>query len=170
MRTTPFFKKTESFIETGCYIGQGIDLAIHSGFTDIYSIELTPHYYQLCKDKFKDNPNVNLILGDSYYELDNLLKENPNKQFTYWLDGHYSGDDTGFGVKETPLIKELETILSRGITGEIIYIDDMRIYREFDDEVNSRTIYDILKKYVPHGQIHYEASPHDSQDILVVDY
>ncbi len=170
MRLDKFDKKTEAFIETGSHVGLGIDLAILSGFSEIYSIELVEIYYLGCVEKFKDVSKVNLILGDSFYELGKILKKNPNKPFTYWLDGHFSGDDTGFGVKETPLMKELETILERNIDGELIYVDDMRLYRNFDEETNIEKIYELLKKYKRHGKIHYLSSPHDIEDILVIDY
>jgi hypothetical protein len=170
MRFENFKQKTKAFIETGSYIGLGIDLAIRSGFETIYSIELAEHYYNECKAKFKNDDRVNLILGDSYYKLEELLNDNPNTQFTYWLDGHYSGGDTGFGVKETPLMKELGIILSRPILGELIYIDDMRLYRDFNEEVNFKNIVDIVKEYKPNAIVWFEPSNWDSEDIMVIDY
>ena len=170
MRTELFKKKTASFVETGSLVGDGIQLALQSGFEKIYSIELAEHYYDACVKKFANDSRVELIFGDSYFKLEELLKNNPETPFTYWLDGHFSGGDSGFGVKESPLIKELETILSRGVDGELIYIDDMRLYRAFDDETNIENIVKLLKKYKPHGTIHYESSIYDSEDILVVEY
>lgn len=170
MRTELFTKTTESFIETGSYEGDGIDLAIRSGFTKIFSIEIQPHRYEACVERFKNNPEVSLILGDSYFELEKLLKDNPSERFTYWLDGHYSGPHTGIGVKSTPILKELEVILKRDVSGEIIYIDDMRIYKAFDEEVNTDSIINTIFKHKPHAEISYEASPHDANDILCVKY
>jgi hypothetical protein len=170
MRTELFKQKTKNFIETGSYIGIGIDLAIRSGFENIFSIEIQQHFYEKCLDKFKHNTNVNLILGDSFFELEKLLNQYPDTPFTYWLDGHYSGGNTGKGVKETPLLRELEVILSRGIDGELIYVDDMRIYRTFDDEVNSNSIKELIKKYKPNATLWYESSPHDPQDCLCIEY
>lgn len=169
MRSELFKRKTVGFIETGSHVGFGIELAIRSGFDEIYSIELTDHYYQFCVDKFSGNGRVNIIHGDSFYELEKLLN-NHNKPFTYWLDGHYSGDDTGNGVKESPLLKELEVILSRGVDGELIYIDDMRIYREFDNELNIVSILNIINKYRPDSKIWSEPSPLDENDILCIEY
>ena len=39
-RIEKFKNKTSNFIETGSYLGDGIQLAIDSGFDNIYSIEL----------------------------------------------------------------------------------------------------------------------------------
>jgi len=50
------------FIETGSYTGDGIQAALNSGFTKVISIELVPHYYNLCKKRFQNNPMVNYIL------------------------------------------------------------------------------------------------------------
>jgi hypothetical protein len=111
-----------------------------------------------------------MILGDSFYKLGEILEKHPTTPFTYWLDGHFSGGDSGFGVKESPLIKELETILRRGVDGELIYVDDMRLYRQFDAETNIDAIVALLKEYKPNGFVHYEASCHDPADILVIEY
>lgn len=170
MKFTKFIKKTEEFIETGTNIGNGVDLALSSGFSKIHSIELSESYYDKCVERFKNNPNINLILGDSFYKLKELLDSNPDTCFTYWLDGHYSGDDTACGVEESPLLKELEVILSRDKTGEVIYVDDMRIYREFDERLNIRTIKDLILKYKPNAEFYYEASNWDEKDILVLIY
>lgn len=170
MRSEPFKQKTDKFIETGSHVGLGIDLALRSGFDVVYSIELTDQYYNYCIDKFKNDGRVHLIQGDSYYELEKLLNDNENTPFTYWLDGHYSGDDTGSGVVESPILKELESILSRGVGGELIYIDDMRIYRNFDESLNIESIKNIIKKYRPNCNVWYESSAFDPQDILCVEY
>lgn len=170
MRFNNFNKKTECFIETGSYIGQGIQLALNSGFSKVYSIELTDHFYEICRKKFQNDDRVQLIKGDSFYKLKELLDENPNTQFTYWLDGHYSGGNTGFGVKESPLLQELEVILSRNIQGELVYVDDMRMYRAFDEELNITSIENLIKKYKPNATATYEATRWDAEDIMVIDY
>ena len=57
MRKENFIQKTDAFIETGSYLGDGIQLAINSGFSEIYSIELGDHLYQHCQRTFPlDNP------------------------------------------------------------------------------------------------------------------
>jgi hypothetical protein len=170
MRQAKFINKTPNFIETGSYIGIGIDLALQSGFEKVYSIELFDEFYILCKDKFKDNTKVEIIHGDSFYELEKLLNSKPDVPFTYWLDGHFSGEGTGHGILETPLIKELEVILSRNVDGELIYVDDMRLYRNFDDDINIAKIKELLLKYKPNATVWYESSIHDPTDILCISY
>ena len=170
MRSEKCKKKTEKFIETGSYIGNGIELALLSGFEKIYSIELSEDYFNLCSDKFRYNNKVELILGDSYYELKKLLNKYPDTSFTYWLDGHYSGGDTAFGVEETPIIKELESILSRNVGGELIYIDDMRLYRDMNKVVNIKRMEDLIRMYKPDCKCWFESTSFDSKDIFCLEY
>lgn len=164
-----FKNKTQSFIETGSYMGDGIQLAIDSGFEKIYSIEISESHYKFCKDKFANNKNVKLIKGDSFFELKQLI-DNSKDPFTYWLDGHYSGGTTGFGELEFPIMVELESILKRGVNGETIYIDDMRILRNYSDDINEYKMKEILSKYKKEFTITFEKSNHDENDIMIFEY
>ena len=158
----PFTKKTEKFIETGSNQGNSIQLALDSGFKEIYSIELFEPLYNSCVQRFKNNANVHLFLGNSPVELKRLFNEMPNTKFTFWLDAH---DDY-----TTPLMEELDLILSRGIDGELIYIDDMRLYNNFSEEVSIDTITALITKYKPQATISYENDDWAVNDILIVDY
>jgi hypothetical protein len=169
-----FKKITDKFIETGCYLGDGIQLAIDSGFEEIFTIELVEKYINICKNRFVNN-NINFIQGDSYVELSNLLDKFPNDRFTYWLDGHYSSADTGRGVKDFPIMEELEAILKRDVDGEIIYVDDMRILKDYNQDINTEKIISLVKKYKSNYQIYYEDSTLHSgeylyNDIMVIEY
>ena len=55
----------EYFIETGSGTGVGIQMAIDAGFPTIISIELSKKLYNLCNERFKNNPNVILYYNDS---------------------------------------------------------------------------------------------------------
>ena len=119
------------FIETGSYTGNGILEAINANFSDIYSIELSDKYYDLCCDKFKNYKNVHIIKGDSSLVLFNLI-DNIDQNITFWLDGHCSEGDTAKGIHYTPLIQELEQIKKHRINKHTIIIDDMRLWLEED--------------------------------------
>lgn len=170
-RYNPFKTKTSQFIETGSYLGDGIQLALNSGFETIYSIELCKDLHNKCKERFKDNNKVNLLQGDSSIILNQLLQKDPNISYTFWLDGHYSGPHTAKGLKECPLIEELEAILSRSEkVSDLIYVDDMRIYRDFDSSVNEANILKLVNKYKPHATISYEDTPYGINDVLLIEY
>jgi hypothetical protein len=95
------------FIETGSFTGDGIQAAIDAGFQTIISIELSDHFYNMCKNRFRENPNVHIIKGDSFKVLPDIIK-NIDSRITFWLDGHFSGDHTAKGNKISPIIEELE--------------------------------------------------------------
>jgi hypothetical protein len=164
-----FKKITNKFIETGSYLGDGIQLAIESGFDEIFSIEVSDKHVKLCQNRFQNYDNVKILKGDSMYELPKLLEEYKNEKFTYWLDGHYSDGDTGKGDKDFPIINELESILKRSVTGEIIYVDDMRILRNLNSEVNLENIISVIKKYKNNFKISYEDSTLHSGDLVIDD-
>jgi len=140
------FKKyiNNYFIETGSYLGDGIQQAIDAGFKKIISIELSDKYYNLCKNKFKNNLNVKIIHGDSFKILPTIISE-INEPITFWLDGHYSCDDTALGEYWTPLIQELDEIKKHKIKNHTILIDDMRCWKE-PNPVHGFCTLDIFNK------------------------
>ena len=56
-----------------------------------------------------------------------------NERAIFWLDGHYSDGITAKGDLNTPILKELEAILSHNIKDHIILIDDARCFVGKDD-------------------------------------
>lgn len=169
-RTANFKQKTNCFIETGTLNGLGVQLALDSGFQWAITIELGDTLHAGARSKFTGNDRVITLQGDSSKVLPEVLETFKGTPFTYWLDGHYSGGVTALGEKESPLMEELEAILSRGVDGELIYIDDMRIYRDFNDKINTIAIKELIKEYKPDATFWFEASGYDDEDILVIDY
>jgi hypothetical protein len=168
-KETLFKLKTNKFIETGSYEGGGIELALESGFDTVYSIEITDHYYNFCCEKFKDNPKVKMVNGDSYIELEKLISLS-DEPFTYWLDGHYSGGNTGIGIELFPIMQELESILKRGVDGEVIYIDDMRCLRNYSEDINEKKMIELVHKYKKSVKIYSETTESGVDDILIIEY
>jgi len=119
-------------LETGTYLGEGVYLTLSANyFEKIYSIEIANEYYLLNKRQFENNPIVNILEGDSATVIKDLietdlLEKNP---ILFYLDAHFSGGRTGGKDLDNgcPLLRELEAIASRGIDGDIIVIDDMRL-------------------------------------------
>lgn len=125
------FKKYPNsyFIETGSYLGEGIDNAIKAGFENIISIELSKKYFDICQYRFKNYANVKIYYGDSYKILPEIIN-NINKPITFWLDGHHSAGDTALGDYYAPLLQELDAIREHSINTHTIMIDDMRCWAE----------------------------------------
>lgn len=147
MTTKKTFAKypNKYFIESGSFQGSGIQMALDCGFKTIYSIEITDHYYQLCRNRFKNNANVKILQGNSINVLPKIL-ESIDSPATFWLDGHYSWGDTGRGDTNTPILEELEAIGKHHIKTHTILIDDVRQFGtvEFDfieiDEIKNQIL------------------------------
>jgi len=120
------------FIETGSYMGDAIHAVTETPkCKKIYSIEIDKHYFDLVTARFKGNKSVELIHGDSAHCLGNVISKIPKEtRITFWLDGHYSGGDTGRGVLDFPIIKELNQINNSGRINDIIIIDDIASFRD----------------------------------------
>ena len=121
------------FIETGSYRGDGIQAALDSGFPYITSIEITPKYYNICKQRFAGNSRVHQILGDTADRLWDVIKD-INEPITFWLDGHW---DTGAidetrGIMDYPILTELEIIALHPVKNHTILIDDIRLLNDRD--------------------------------------
>lgn len=155
------------FIETGSFMGNGIQEAIGAGYKNIKSIELSDKYYNFCVNKFKDNKNVEIIKGDSFKVLPDIINS-INENITFWLDGHHSCGDTALGEYWAPLMQELGVIKNHKIKNHTILIDDMRCWEE-PNKVHGfykEDIFKILKEINPNYEFIYEDGVQKS-DILV---
>jgi hypothetical protein len=144
--STPLFAKylNPVFIETGSFTGDGIQAAIDAGFQKIISIELSQHFFEVCTNRFRHNPNVQIIHGDSFKVLPDIIK-NIDNRITFWLDGHYSCGNTAKGEYWAPLIQELEVIKNHHVKTHTVMIDDMRCWQE-PNETHGFYVPDILNK------------------------
>lgn len=134
------------FVETGAYEGMGISAALEAGYKKIISVEISEIYLNLCKEKFKDNPEVELVMGDSAVILGEVISK-INQPITFWLDGHYSGGDKPRGLYLSPLIQELQFIENHPIKSHTILIDDVWCWREMDNEWhNDFNLDDLIEK------------------------
>ena len=114
------------FVETGSYMGDAVQAALDFGFPNIISIDIDESNHNQCIERFKNHLNVNLILGDSALCLFEAIChiEGP---ITFWLDAHYSGDETPRGIVKNPLLYELHQIASGRSFIDTIIIDDIRL-------------------------------------------
>lgn len=129
----------EIFIETGVGDGDGVIEAQRHPFKKIYSIEIMAAQVAKMREKFKDDPRVTIIEGDSLSKLPELLKE--ISEFTnvcFFLDAHYPGADIGMGRHDAqisedlrlPIEKEMRLInITRKAGKDVILFDDIKIYR-----------------------------------------
>jgi hypothetical protein len=118
-------------VETGTCLGDMIS-AVKDCFLKIYSMELDEALFQRAKIRFTRDRHVLLMYGDSGEILPMVLAE-INQPCLFWLDAHYSGGFTARGELETPVLKELESILEHRVRGHVILIDDARCFTGEND-------------------------------------
>ena len=128
------------FIETGTYMGDGVQGALNVGFENVVSIELAKCQYDECVARFAGNTGVKLYLGDSRLILSDVLDENLKNHINifFWIDAHCSGGNTaGQGIDETVLV-ELKIIakyiMKYNITA-VLAMDDLN--QDLIDKVQS---------------------------------
>ena len=114
------------FIETGTYKGKMVE-SVQNVFRKIQTIELDKNLCERAREKFKHKRHIQVLEGNSGTILPYILKDTSDNVL-FWLDAHYSGGITASGEKETPIEEELKSILSLGHIGDVILIDDARLF------------------------------------------
>jgi hypothetical protein len=125
------------FVETGCFRGNSLSMAVTLPFEKFYSCDIDKEMVEFCLNRFSDKP-IEIYNTNSIEFLKTLLpalKDVPSVMF--YLDAHLPEHDKTSGevLKENelnfPLEEELELISSfRKNNNDIIIIDDLRIYED----------------------------------------
>jgi hypothetical protein len=113
-------------VETGTYLGDMVE-CVKGLFERIVTIEISPRLSASARKRFKGSRHVQVLEGDSSRELRRLMLE-IDEACLFWLDGHYSGGITARGEKDTPILEELDQILSAPDLGHVVVIDDARCF------------------------------------------
>ncbi len=152
--------KINIFIETGTFNGATVK-SMKPFFKKIISIEVFPEFVNSAKEKFKRDDNIEIIEGDSGILLSKILFD-INEPVFFWLDGHYSGEGTGKGALETPIIKEIESILNHKIKNHLILIDDARCFNGTSDYPKLEDFFNFVKRLNP--SVSYEVK----KDMIII--
>jgi hypothetical protein len=128
------------FVETGTYLGE-TTLALREVVERCVTIELDAALHARAQARFAGAPNVELLHGDSGTLIRDVL-DRLDQPALFWLDAHYSGAGTARGVEDSPILGELDSILSHRIRNHIVIIDDAR---EFTGENGYPTIRRLAK-------------------------
>lgn len=147
-------------VETGTFMGDMVAAQLPF-FEKLISIEITPHYYQKCVERFKGEPKVQIIHGDSGTVLRQLISE-IKEPILFWLDGHWSGGDTGLGEKQSPIIEEIEAIFKSTVPNPIIIIDDYRLFVGDGEYPDFYELKRMVKKLNPSYSVEVE------QDVITL--
>ncbi len=115
--------RLEDFVETGTYRGDTAAWAA-AHFARVATIELSPEYHAAATARFRAQPQVRVLLGDSGAMLRQVAADLGGPA-VFWLDAHWSGLDTAGRETECPLLAEL-AILNAVPTTHTLLVDDAR--------------------------------------------
>lgn len=136
----------KTFIETGTFRGDTLEF-LQEELESLYSIELSSQLHSAALERFRGNPKVHLLQGDSGDVLRQLIPKIASPALI-WLDAHYSAKVTAHGAKETPVIDELDCIFGLSRAKHIILIDDVR---DFLHNPNYPTLEEVREKAIANG-------------------
>jgi hypothetical protein len=117
---------------------------------------------------------INFILGDSSTVFESLLPIITDKCI-FFLDGHWSGGDTGHSVKDCPLNEEITHINNLFTNDAIIIIDDFRLFgldkssgklQEDWSKINKEYLLNILKPRI--NKVYHLDSECSKDDRLII--
>ena len=143
LKRTAELNNIKVLVETGTYMGDMLYM-MSPLFHRLYSIELSPLFYQRAKKRFRTNDKIHLLQGDSASCLHGLV-EQLNEPVLFWLDGHYSGGLTALGSKECPVLEELTAVLKSPYL-HVIVIDDARLFVGANDYPTLDELSGFIKK------------------------
>ncbi|MGV6817929.1 MAG: FkbM family methyltransferase [Thiotrichales bacterium] len=116
-----------TFLETGTFMGDTTEIA-RQIFPHVESIELSDELSARAEARFSQYENVRVHQGDSSTVLPALLPSTTGRGLL-WLDAHYSEGVTAKGLKNTPILEELQAIRATGRSDFIVLIDDLRLFQ-----------------------------------------
>lgn len=127
-----FFKRylpLAAFIETGTMKGDTVAL-VRPYFARTVSIELSDDYYQAALERFRGDPDVILLKGDSAALIEGPAREADAAPAMFWLDAHWCRDDeekTEGAGSQCPLLGEIRAI-GRIHPESVLLVDDARLF------------------------------------------
>lgn len=110
-----------TFIETGCWRGQGIRAALDCGFKKVYSCDIDENWVNYCKSIYEDKLNVT-IHNESSVEFLKKILNIEKEDITFWLDAH---------IPDCKVVNELEVIRECGVKNINILIDDFHRFETY---------------------------------------
>lgn len=116
------------FVETGCYLGQGLELAKQQGYEKLISCDINNNYVSHCKQHF---PDAEIVHSHSVYFLNSVLPSLSGPTL-FWLDAHYPkyyGLENEQEGTRFPLIEEAKLICQhkKNYQNDVIICDDLRV-------------------------------------------
>jgi hypothetical protein len=102
-------------------------MACCDDFRELYSIELSSELFELAQRRLASYQKITLLEGNSATELPKILSR-LSEPTLFWLDAHYSGEETARADTDTPIANELQAIFRHPVKKHVILIDDARCF------------------------------------------
>ena len=152
-------------IETGTWLGDGIQNALNCGYGKVYSCDIDSEMVNNAKEKYK-NYNVEILNNNSVVALELILKD-INERCLIYLDAHVMPTGNAalefsnhhlelsekFQSKICPIIEELFVVSKHHVKNHTLIIDDLHCFGTWmfegltEEEVISYVRENINKKY-----------------------
>lgn len=137
-------------VETGTFRGDMME-AQKKNFETLYSVELSPEFWERAKQRFKNDAHIHLIQGDSGAVLPKLVPE-IKQPALFWLDGHYCSPGTALSEIECPIYAEIDAIFKNNIN-HVMLVDDARLFIGKRDYPTIEELSRYIKKIAPHYKL-----------------
>lgn len=161
--------RTNIFVETGTYIGNGIKCALNAGFNKCYSIEIHKYLYDNAVKRFEQEISqgkIELLYGDSSLLFGEIVKK-IDDQCTFWLDAHISAQYGEKLAKNCPILDELDCIKQHPIKNHNILIDDLNCFgNEAHDNIKLTEVVEKIRSINPEYKFEF-VDAHIANNILV---
>jgi hypothetical protein len=137
----PMAKHYGSLIETGTWMGDGIQIALESGFGQVISCDINEEFVLQARLRFKNDP-VTVHCGSSEQVLKSVVREVAEPAI-FFLDAHamppspaahvFSASTLVEGQEQNealqcPILAEIDIILEGGFMGHAIFVDDRQCF------------------------------------------
>ncbi len=132
------------FVETGTYYGDTV-AAVKDMYENVISIEVDETLYKKACARFANDKNVRIAHGDCAREMPAILAT-LQEPAVFWLDGHYSGGETGKGEVEDPILISLNQIAAHPVRDHVIFIDDARTFDGREGRPDISAVFNCIKK------------------------
>lgn len=139
--------QTPIFVETGTHLGD-TTWGVRDSFKELYTIEIEPSFAAFARKRFKHEPRITVLEGDSAAALKKLVPTLTERSL-FFLDAHFSGGISGKGDLNTPLRGEFSAIASSVIKDHIIMVDDASEYTGENDYPAQEEVFSQLKAINP---------------------
>jgi len=157
----PQIQALKTFVETGTFHGETVR-KMEPFFERLITIEIDLKLHQEARARHP-SPKILYVLGDSVTELRKTCQELYHPTLFY-LDAHFSGAGTGKGVKDVPLVEEMEVLGKRPYL-DCIIVDDIRL---FGTRANQEDWSAVTRDSILQALGHYELEMFEQGDKLIL--